>query len=437
VTELARALEWLDSHQDHETGSLGVSAGHIDGLDLASVRELVGVLGDPQDAQPVVHVTGTNGKGSVAAMVSAILVAHGLTVGTATSPHLRSINERIRLNGEPVSDALLADVLDGVRAVEPLLSQRPTWFEIMVAAGLRCFAETPVDVAVVEVGLLGRYDATNVVDGVVSVVTSVGGDHTDFADGWEAAVASEKAGILRPEGTAVLGDVDPVLWPIFAAEGPARLWCAGRDFEVAEDLVAVGGHLVDVDGVYARYSELHVPLAGAHQARNAAVAVAAAEAFFDRALAPDAVAEGLASVRVEGRCEVVAHQPLVVLDGAHNPDAVAALAETVDAEFAVVGTRYLVVGLLAGRDPARFVESAAALRPDLVVCVPVGEGARRGDPEPLAAEWRRRGVAAEAVGSIPAGLDQVRAAALEEDLVVVAGSFRLLDEARSALADRS
>jgi len=126
-----------------------------------------------------------------------------------------------------------------------------------------------------------------------------------------------------------------------------------------------------------------------------------------------------------------------VLDGAHNPDAVAALAETVDAEFAVVGTRYLVVGLLAGRDPARFVESAAALRPDLVVCVPVGEGARRGDPEPLAAEWRRRGVAAEAVGSIPAGLDQVRAAALEEDLVVVAGSFRLLDEARSALADRS
>ncbi len=432
--ELGPMVDWLQSHLDHETGSLGVAAGKVDGLDLGVMRELVHVLGDPQDAQPVVHVTGTNGKGSVAAMVTALLMAHGLTVGTATSPHLRSINERILLGGEPVPDGVLAEALAGVRAVEPLLDGRPTWFEIMVAAGFRCFAEAPVDVAVVEVGLLGRYDATNVVDGLVSVVTSVGGDHTDFAQGWEAAIATEKAGILRPGGTAVLGDVDPALWPIFESEGPHRLWCAGRDFRVADDRVAVGGHVVDVEGVLAEYPDLLVPLAGAHQARNAAVAVAATEAFFDRPLAPDAVAEGLAAVRVEGRCEVIGHHPLVVLDGAHNPDAVEALARTVDSEFGVVGSRYLVLGLLAGRDPERFVDAAEALRPDLVVCVPVGEGPRRGDPVALAAAWRRRGVAAEPVSSVGAGLDRIMAAALEEDLVVVAGSFRLLDEARTVLA---
>ncbi|MFM7507968.1 MAG: bifunctional folylpolyglutamate synthase/dihydrofolate synthase [Actinomycetota bacterium] len=435
MTPLPVLLDWLASHTDHETGSLGVSAGRIDGLDLDSMRSLMHALGDPQQAQPVIHITGTNGKGSVASMVTALLLAHGLTVGTASSPHLRSLNERVQRNAEPITDSELAEALDGVRSIEPLLDHTPTWFEIMVAASLRYFAEAPVDVAVVEVGLLGRFDATNVVDGVVSVVTSIGGDHTDFAEGWEAAVASEKAGILRPDGTAVLGEMNPDLWPLFSAEGPARLWCAGRDFDVADDRVAVGAHVVDIDGVYSLYPDVTVPLAGAHQTANAAVAVAATEAFFDRPLDPEAVTEAFASVRIEGRCEVVAHHPLVVLDGAHNPDAAAALARTFNDEFAVIGSRYLLLGLLAGRDPDRFVDSAAAIRPDLVVCVPVGEGARRGDPAPLAAAWRRRGVAAESVGSIAAGLDRVRAAALEEDLIVVAGSFRLLDEARSFLAE--
>jgi len=432
VTSLVEVLDWLDGHLDHETGSLGVAAGRIDGLSLDPVRELLHVLGDPQGAQPVIHITGTNGKGSVATMVTALLMAHGLTVGTATSPHVERLAERIRRNGRPIDDDELAEALDGVRRVEPLLTTRPTWFEIMVAASLRHFAEAPVDVAVVEVGLLGRYDATNVVDGAVSVVTSIGGDHTDFAPGWELAVASEKAGILRPDGTAVLGGVAPDLWPVFEAEGPERMWCAGRDFGVGAEHVAIGGRVVDLEGVLGEYPEVLLPLHGAHQAANAAVSVAAVEAFFDRALDPDAVREAFATVAVPGRCEVVRHQPLVVLDGAHNPDALRALAATVEEEFTVVGSRYLVLGALAGRDPQRLVDAAVDLRPDLVVCVPVGEGPRAGDPESLARAWRSTGVAVETAASVSGGIDRVRSIALDEDLVVVAGSFRLLAEARSA-----
>jgi dihydrofolate synthase/folylpolyglutamate synthase len=430
---LVEALDWLQSHLDHETGSLGVAAGAIDGLDLQGMQALMALLGDPQDELPVIHVTGTNGKGSATAMISALLMSHGLTVGAAVSPHLHRLNERIQRNGEPISDEELAEVLLGIRAIEPLLEHRPTWFEIMVAAALRHFGEAPVDVAVVEVGLLGRYDATNVVDAQVSVVTSIGGDHTDFAPGWEAAIAGEKAGILRPDGTAVLGELAPELLGVFAAEGPARMWVAGESFSVADDQTAIGGHLVAIDGVYATYDEVFIPLHGRHQVANAAVAIAAVEAFFDRALDLDAVREGFAAVRSPGRCEVVSHQPLVVLDGAHNPDALSALAATVDDEFVVAGSRYLVMGALAGRDPERLVSAAAAIRPDLVLCAPVGEGTRAGDPGPLAEAWRRRGVAVDQVPTASAAVERALSAALPEDLVVVAGSFRLADEVSAVL----
>ena len=152
---------------------------------------LMALLGDPQHEVPVIHITGTNGKGTVAAMITQLLRAHGLSVGTYTSPHLEVLNERLARDGEAISDVDLAEVLSGIALVEPLLENRPSWFEVVTAAAFRWFAEAPVDVAVVEVGLLGRFDATNVAEARVAVVTSIGGDHTDFAPGWELAVASE------------------------------------------------------------------------------------------------------------------------------------------------------------------------------------------------------------------------------------------------------
>ncbi|MBS1838267.1 MAG: bifunctional folylpolyglutamate synthase/dihydrofolate synthase, partial [Actinobacteria bacterium] len=245
---IVESLAWLDGHLDHESMSTGVAAGRVDGLDLGSMVELCGLIGDPQADVPAIHVTGTNGKGSVTAMVVGLLQAHGLSVGSYTSPHLERVNERLRRDGEPIDDQTLSEVLDGLRAVESLMDTHPTWFELLTAAAFRWFAEAPVDASVIEVGLLGRYDATNVVDGRVAVVTGVAGDHTDFAPGWELAVAGEKAGIIAAESTAVLGRMAPELREVFHAEGPAATVAEDVDFEVLSTRPAIGGRMVDVAG---------------------------------------------------------------------------------------------------------------------------------------------------------------------------------------------
>ena len=215
--ELAAALRYLDQHTNLEA-----TAGRAEGLSLDRMRALVGVLGDPQTAYPVIHITGTNGKGSVARMVTELLRASGLSVGTYTSPHLERINERIAWDGEPIDDSRLAEAITAVSEVEPLAGVTPSYFEILTAAAFRYFAEVAVDVAVVEVGMLGRYDATNVADATVAVLTNVGHDHTDGVGAWRAAIAEEKVGIVKPGCTFVLGETDPELRPIFAATGSVR-----------------------------------------------------------------------------------------------------------------------------------------------------------------------------------------------------------------------
>lgn len=398
------------------------------------MRELMGLLGDPQLDIRVVHITGTNGKGTVAAAVSALIAAHGLTVGTFTSPHHSVINERISRNGELISDEELAEAIAGVAAVEQLMHSTPTWFEAITAAALRWFAEAPVDVAVIEVGLLGRYDATNVVDADVAVITSIGGDHTDFAPGWEQAVAGEKAGIIGAGSIAVLGPMDDELVAVFEAEGPAAVERFGVDFDVVQDAVAVGGHLADFRGLFANYGEVFVPLHGAHQVVNVSLAIAATEALFGRELPLDAVAEAVAQLadRAKGRIEVVAHFPLVVLDGSHNPDAIAALVETVDSEFSPVGSRIVVFGQLQGRDPGAALVEIAALRPDLVLCTTV-DGSRGTPAAELARVCDAQGLPNEVVVDPEAAVRRALAVAAEEDLVIVAGSFRLVDPARRAV----
>jgi dihydrofolate synthase/folylpolyglutamate synthase len=429
---IVEALAWLDARLDHEASSAGIAAGEVEGLSLDTMRELMALLGDPQYTVPVIHLTGTNGKGTVAAMVTSLLMAHGLSVGTYTSPHLERLNERLQRDGVPIGDEDLAEVLTGIAAVESLCAVQPSWFEVMTAAAFRWFSEAPVDVAVVEVGLLGRYDATNVADAQVAVITSIGGDHTDFAPGWEVAVTAEKAGIVGPDSTAVLGRLAPELVEVVRAEGPAQMVLLDVDVAVESDQLALGGHLVDLRGRHATYTEVFVPLHGAHQVDNAAIAVAAVEAFFDRPLPDDVVREGLAGVSVPGRFEVVGHHPLVVLDGAHNPDALAGVARTLEAEFAPVGSRFVVLGQLAGRDPDAAVAAVAGLRPDLVVCTSL-EGERGVSAPVLAAACARAGLAHESVADPQAAVARALAIAAEEDTVVVTGSFRLLAPARRAL----
>ena len=424
---LASALRYLDEHT-----TLEATAGSVHGLSLDRMRRLIDVLGQPQRSYPVIHLTGTNGKGSSARMIAALLRESGLSVGTYTSPHLERLNERLVWDGLPVDDDTLAEQLSAVAAVEELAGVRPSYFEIVTAAAFRWFADLAVDVAVVEVGLLGRYDATNVADGQVAVITNVGQDHTDAKGDWRAAIAEEKAGIVKPGATLVLGEADPALAPIFDRAGAGAIWRRGEDFDCDANRIALGGRLVDLRTPGATVEEVFLPLHGAHKGDNAAVALAAVEAFFGRPVPPDLVSAALAQVRVPGRFEVVRRDPTVVLDCAHNVDGAAAAARTLVEEFTLNGTVILVTGLLEGRDPAEMLTALGADEAGLLVaCTPRSP---RAIPAPrIAAEADRLGIVAEAVPDVLDAVMRALAVAGPDDLVLITGSFYVVGAARTAL----
>jgi dihydrofolate synthase/folylpolyglutamate synthase len=399
--------------------------------DPSRMARLMHLLGDPQQAMPIVHITGTNGKTSTTRAVAQLMAAKGLSVGTFTSPHLERINERMTANGEPISDAELVEVLTGVAAVEAMLGERPTWFEILTAAAYRWFAERPVDVAVVEVGLGGRWDATNVGDGQVSVITNVGLDHTEFLGDTRASVAYEKAGIIKPGTTLVLSEGDPDLYPVFAGEGPAQLWWAGRDFAVEANRLAVGGRLLDVRTPGARYQDLFVALHGRHQGANFADALAAAEAFFGAPVEAPLAAAAASSVRSPGRLEVVGRQPLVILDGAKNLEGARALADSLE-DFGPSESRILVVGMLAGKDAGEMLRALDAPAARLVVACP--PPSPRAQPAAVVAGAAvSMGCTALEAASVEEALELALRQASPDDMVVVTGSLYVVGAARSSL----
>jgi len=425
------ARRWLDGHLDLESGSAPVTAGAVGDLSLDRMRSLVGVLGDPQQAYPVIHLTGTNGKGSTARMVDALLRGHGLSVGLHTSPHLEALNERIVWDGRPIPDEDLASVLSDLAGVEALVDGDPSWFELVTAAGFAWFAHQAVDVAVVEVGLLGRYDATNVADGLVAVVTNVGKDHTDGVGDWRKHIAEEKAGIVKPGSTLVLGETDPELVPIFEREGAERVWRRGRDVSVERNDVAVGGRVVSVRTPSGVLDELFLPLHGAHQGENLGLAIGAAEAFFDRPLDRDLVTEALADLRLPGRFEIVGREPMLVLDGAHNVDGMRALATTLHDDFPTVPVSVVVLGMLGGRDPGEMVEALELTPYDVVICC-TPSSPRALPASEVAAAVEAAGLEVEVVPDVADAVDRARSLAGPEDRIVVTGSLYVVGAARAA-----
>lgn len=347
------ALRYLDQHASYD------KTGRITSPSLSNITALCEALGDPQHAAPVVHITGTNGKGSTAQMISRLLVASGLTVGTYTSPHLERVNERISRNLEPISDEDFAEQIAAIADVAMIVGREPGYFEIMTAAAFRWFADVAVDVMVIEVGLLGRWDATNVADATVAVVTNIGMDHMEFAGPTLEHIAREKSGIIKPGSATVVGETRPELISIFAGAGGASTLVVDDDFELMGNRLAIGGRLLDIRTPTTIYTDVYVPLHGAHQGRNAAVALVAAEAFFAAPLPEDVVLEGFGDVTMPGRFEVLGRQPLVVLDGAHNPAGADTCAQVFFEDFDPEGRRILVVGTL--RDPE---EMLAAFRAD-------------------------------------------------------------------------
>jgi len=425
-------VAWLDGHTDYER-SMPTRVG---APTLERIRALCHLLGDPERSYPVVHVTGTNGKGSTAKILTELFMASGLSVGTYTSPNLVRVNERLARNGEPIDDDELAEVLGSLALLEPLLAERSTRFELLTAAAFSWFADCPVDVAVVEVGLGGRWDATNVVQPDVALVTNVSYDHVEILGPTLRDIATEKAGIIKPGCRLVVGETDPELLGVFltVAEecGAAQTWVRGVEFGCTHSQVAVGGRLLDLRTPGAHYPEVYLPLHGAHQGDNAACAVAAAEAFFGAPLAPEVVEQALGAVRVPGRMEIVGRSPVVVLDGAHNVAGAHALAEALVAELAPGDQTIAVIGMLQGRDPSAMLE---ALRPagvsTVVACTAPSP---RALPAPQIAEAARAlGLQALAADTVVDALNLARSRLSPAGMLVVTGSLYVVAEARAVL----
>lgn len=426
---LDEALDWLESHVDYERVTPRRSASPT----LQPIVDTLATLADPHHDYPSVHITGTNGKGTTTTLVSALLSATGLRVGTFTSPDLHSVNERIAVAGEPVGDEELANLLGRLSDVERVSGVVLTRFELLTVAALLHFSDEGVDVAVVEVGLGGTWDSTNVIDGEVSVLTNADLDHVAVLGPTVEHIARDKAGIFRPGAPAVLGTEVPEVVAVVeerAAEIGARLIRRGRDFDLVRNDVAVGGRLVSLRTPFAHYEDVVVSLHGIHQGDNAAVAVTAAELFLDRALGDQVVRRTLGAARMPGRLEVLQHRPLLVIDGAHNPAGVRALVAAMAGAFHVDGERRCVIGILTGREvddmvaplvAAGFVEFFCAA-PDSPRAMPAAT---------VAESIRRHGGVASEYRTVAAALAQARERSSDDDLVVACGSLYLVAEVRS------
>ena len=431
------AIAYLESFHDMEREP-GASANPPMGL--ASMRALLRRLGDPQRGRPTAHVTGTNGKGSVAAMIEGALRAAGARTALFTSPHLHSWAERIRFDGAPVPMTGLAA---GVRAMRPALDAEQaasggavSTFGALTALFFLLARERGADWQVTEVGLGGSFDATNVHDegADLAVVTPVALDHTAVLGGTVEAIARDKAGIVGPRSTCVLA---PQPHPAAAEVVRARCRETGAALVSVADQWEAEPLARDADGQTFRLRgpdgtrELRTPLAGAHQLVNAATAAAAIHALRARgeAIPDEALARGIAGARVAGRLETLARAPLVVADGAHNPAAAAALAAALRDGFAWRRC-FLVLGVMADKDLRGMGEALAGLAHGIWCCALDSPRAR--DPASLADALRPLGAPVAEAASVAEGIACARAAANADDLICVAGSLRAVADARVA-----
>jgi dihydrofolate synthase/folylpolyglutamate synthase len=353
----------------------------------ARIEALMDVLGEPQKAYRAIHLTGTNGKTSTARMVDELLRAFGLRTGRFTSPHLNRINERIVIDGEPISDRTFVEAYLEIAPYLDLVDQqfegpengelagiRLSFFEVMTGLAYAIFADTPIDVAVVEVGLGGEWDATNVIDAEIAIVTPIGLDHTQYLGPTTATIAAEKAGIIKRDSIAILAsqpnDAADILLrrSIEVAASVAR---EGLEFGVLDRRLGVGGQVLTLQGLAGVYEDIFLPLYGAHQGQNAACALAAVEAFFgvdatSGRIDPDIVREAFANVSSPGRLEVVRSNPTVIVDAAHNPAGMTATVAALSESFTfrrLVG----VVATMGDKDAAAMLELLEPVLDEVVV----------------------------------------------------------------------
>jgi len=417
---------------------------------IERTRRVLELLDDPQRTYRVVHVTGTNGKTSTSRIVESLVRAHGLRTGLFASPHLERFTERIMIDGEPIEDAAIADAWDEITPFVELVDAELeaqgdaplTFFELLTVLAFVAFADAPVDVAVVEVGMGGTWDSTNTADGDVAVFAPIDIDHADRLGDTVAEIAAVKAGIIKQGAAAVSAVQDP------AAAGPLRDAAQAHDatiafegdaFDVTDQRLAVGGQQLTVRGLAGTYEDLYLPLYGAHQAHNAALAIAAVESLIGgggMAIAPDVLNEGLAQVTSPGRLQLVGIQPTVIVDAAHNPHGarslVAALRDSFD--FDEWG---LVLGVFGDKDAAGIAATLAPMAAQVFATAPDSE--RAADPDRIADLVEQIGTPVTVHPTLADAADAARewAASSDRRAVVIAGSVVLAGEALQLAAEEN
>ena len=415
---------------------------------LERISALVDMLGSPQLTYPTIHIGGTNGKTTTSRMVDSLLFEMGLRTGRFTSPHLESYLERICINGQPI-DA--KEMIFSFNDISPYLDLMDTkfdnpisFFEAITALAFAAFAEHPIDVGVIEVGMGGQWDATNVVDADVSVIMPIGLDHMEYLGNTIADIAKTKAGIIKEQGFVVLAQQEPeaaVELLRRAAEVGADVAREGLEYSIDSRAIAVGGQLISITGLRGHYDEIFLPLHGKHQASNAAAALIAVEAFFgEQDLDIDAVRAGFANVSSPGRCEVIHRDPTIILDAAHNPHGAKAIAETIQSEFTfddVTG----IIALMADKDALGILQALEPIMNQVIVTTNSSErsmsvkdlevlatkifGADRVFAQPTLTEAIEKAVK-----------DSVRPLSEESLAILITGSVVTVGEARTAVRKR-
>ncbi|HYI44472.1 MAG TPA: folylpolyglutamate synthase/dihydrofolate synthase family protein [Actinomycetota bacterium] len=413
--------------------ALGVDAMKAMSPSLDRMRALCDAMGNPQHQFPSIHITGTNGKTSVARITTSLVQELGLTVGTFTSPHLHTVRERIALGGEPVTEAVFGDAFAHLKPyldhVENKLDEPLTYFEVLTGMFFLWASDQPVDVAVVEVGLGGMWDATNVMDGSIAVLTNIDLDHTSMLGMDRLTIAKEKVGIIKDGSTVVTGErlVD-VLKEISDAADAAKasLSVLDRDFGLVENRLAVDGRLISVRTHARDYDDVFLPLHGVHQGTNAAISLEAVTSFLpEESLEDDVVAAGLANAQVPGRMERINK---VLFDVAHNPSGMSAFVTSIQEEFAPEEAIF-VVGFLSDKDYKGMLREIArtpcrrliATRPD---------SPRAVDPKEVQTFAEELEFECSVEENVAAALDAAVAQAEGQRLVSVTGSHYVVGEAR-------
>ena len=405
-------------------------------LGLDRVRELLAKLGDPQKQLKFVHIAGTNGKGSTAAMLASILGKAGYRTGLYTSPPLLRYNERFRVNGEEVSDQALADATERVKLAAETMADAPTQFELVTAIAFCLFQEAKCDIVVLEVGLGGRLDATNIIDTPeAAVITRIGLDHTEILGDTVEAIASEKAGIVKPGGAVVLGDQDP------RVRGVVEAVCRKAGAELTEsrlsELRLLSADLMGQRFAWRQYGEIAMPLLGEYQLQNACTVLNTVEVLRRRGwnITDEALLEGFRTVTWPGRFERVRKDPWLIIDGGHNPQCAQAIARSLERYFP--GKKILfLMGVLADKDFEGICDALLPLARRICAVTPDSPRALAADKlcERLANEYHF--TAAKPYGSVADALKAVLAAAGEDDVICVCGSLYMIGEARRELGLR-